>query len=327
MRAHGVPVGRQDVVGGRAHAGELLERERAELPAVGHLVRATGAACRAAARRAARAAPTGSRRAGRTTCRPSRRARRSRAPRRRARRCGAACTASTYTRAPAACAAATIPGRSGTVPTAFDAAVTATQRVRSVSTASTADAGSSSVSGLGLGEAHRRPGALGRDQPRAHVRVVVQARADDLVARPQRAPGGGREAHRHGGHARAEGDAARVAAEQRRRRSRACSRPARRCAGRPRTARRGWRCGRSASSRPSPRSRRRPSACRPARRGAPSRRAGRGSGRGSSGDLAQQLAVAVVAEQLAAPRRPAIQRISSTSSEGTNSPSSGSIIQ
>ena len=42
-----------------------------------------------------------------------------------------------------------MPGRSGIVPTALDAAVTATQRVRCESTASTAAAGSSSVSRSG----------------------------------------------------------------------------------------------------------------------------------------------------------------------------------
>src|SRR4051794_40412548 len=62
-------------------------------------------------------------------------------------RWGAAWTASTYTRASPL--AATIPGRSGTAPTALDAAVTAIQRVRSDNTASTADAGRSSVSRSG----------------------------------------------------------------------------------------------------------------------------------------------------------------------------------
>jgi hypothetical protein len=69
--------------------------------------------------------------------------------------------------------------------------------------------------GLGVGEAHGRAGPLGRDQPRADVGVVVEPRAHDLVAGLQRAAGGGREAHGHRGHARAEGDAARIAAQQR----------------------------------------------------------------------------------------------------------------
>jgi hypothetical protein len=44
---------------------------------------------------------------------------------------------------------------------------------------------------------------------------VVEARADDFVAGRERAARGAGEAHRHCGHARAEGDTARVAAEQR----------------------------------------------------------------------------------------------------------------
>jgi hypothetical protein len=63
---------------------------------------------------------------------------------------------------------------------------------------------------LGLGPAHRGAGALRRDHPRAHVGVVVEPRHDDLVAGRERAPDGGREAHRHRGHRRPEGDALRV---------------------------------------------------------------------------------------------------------------------
>src|SRR5829696_10318904 len=68
------------------------------------------------------------------------------------RRCGTAATASIEMRAPAAWAAATIASSSGTVPVAFDAAVTATQRVRSDSTASTAETGSASVSRSGFAQ-------------------------------------------------------------------------------------------------------------------------------------------------------------------------------
>ena len=56
-------------------------------------------------------------------------------------RCGARCTASTKTRAPASWAAATIGARSGIVPSRLEAPVTATQRVRS-STRSVTAAGS-----------------------------------------------------------------------------------------------------------------------------------------------------------------------------------------
>ena len=83
-------------------------------------------------------------------------------------------------------AASTMPGRSGIVPTALEAAVTATQRVRGDSTASTAAAGSSRVSRSGSAKRTSTPGAGGGDEPRRDVRVVVQARADDLVARLQR---------------------------------------------------------------------------------------------------------------------------------------------
>ena len=152
---------------------------------------------------------------------------------------------------------------------------------------------------IGLRPAHRRAGALGRDHPGTHVRVVVQARHDDLVARRQRPPDGGREPHRHRGHRRAEGD---VVAGPRRtagRRRRAPARRTRRSRARRRTRRRGWRRARSASSRPSPRSRCRPSASRRARPGAPSSRRRRGSGRGScarAGD-AHQLGVVRIAQQ------------------------------
>jgi hypothetical protein len=68
--------------------------------------------------------------------------------------------------------------------------------------------------GLGLGVADRRARALGGEPPRLDVGVVVQARDDELVAGLQRAPGGGREAHRERGHRRSEDDAAGVGAEE-----------------------------------------------------------------------------------------------------------------
>ncbi len=54
------------------------------------------------------------------------------------------------------------------------------------------------------------PRALGRDHPRAHVGVVVQPRADDLVARREPAHDGRREAHRQRREARPEADARRA---------------------------------------------------------------------------------------------------------------------
>jgi hypothetical protein len=66
-----------------------------------------------------------------------------------------------------------------------------------------------------LGEAHRGARALGVDDPRADVGVVVQTRADDLVARSERAPDRARKGHRQRGHAEAEDDLLRWRAEQR----------------------------------------------------------------------------------------------------------------
>ena len=112
-----------------------------------------------------------------------------------------------HARADPACAAATIPARSGTVPTALDAAVTATHLVRSRQHRLDRARRQLQRPLDRLGEAHRRARALGRDHPRAHVGVVVQPRADDLVARRQRAHDGRREAHRQRREARAEDDA------------------------------------------------------------------------------------------------------------------------
>jgi hypothetical protein len=68
--------------------------------------------------------------------------------------------------------------------------------------------------GLGIGVADGRARALGRDPPRRDVRIVVQPRAHDFVAGAEGAGDGRGEAHRQRGHARPEDDAARVAAEQ-----------------------------------------------------------------------------------------------------------------
>ena len=68
---------------------------------------------------------------------------------------------------------------------------------------------------VGLGEAHGGARALGVDDPRADVGVVVQARADDLVAGPERAPDRAGEGHRQRGHAEAEDDLRGRRAEQR----------------------------------------------------------------------------------------------------------------
>ena len=101
-------------------------------------------------------------------------------------RCGEAWTASRYTRAPTPAAAATMPGMSGTVPTAFDAAVTAIQRVRSDSTASTAEAGSSSVSGSGSA---KRTTAPARSAAISHGRTLASwSRRVHTISSPSASP-------------------------------------------------------------------------------------------------------------------------------------------
>ena len=157
-----------------------------------------------------------------------------------------------------ACAAATMPGEVGHgAHRVGRGGHRDPARAVAAARASTALGGQLERVAVGLGEAHRRARALGRDHPRAHVGVVVQAGADDLVAGPQ----GARRrwpAKRivSVGHARAEDHATRVGAEQRRRRrARACATSSS-VALRGRERRRpGWRCRPSASSRPSPRSR------------------------------------------------------------------------
>jgi hypothetical protein len=69
---------------------------------------------------------------------------------------------------------------------------------------------------LRIGEAHGRAGALGGDDPRPHVGVVVEPRADDLVARRPLLRRGGGEAHGQRRHARPEDDAVGLGTEQRR---------------------------------------------------------------------------------------------------------------
>ena len=68
---------------------------------------------------------------------------------------------------------------------------------------------------VGLGEAHRRAVALGVDDPRGDVGVVVEPRADDLVAGLERAADGAGERHRQRGHREAEDDLRGRRAEQR----------------------------------------------------------------------------------------------------------------
>ena len=228
VRAHRLEVELEHVLGRGAHAGERLERQRPELPAVRRLVGRRVELVRAELLEQLRAgAEDADVRAEPLVGRAGEHVGAERGEVVAAVR-GGVDGVDVDARADARARRRRSRRGPGTVPIALEAAVTATQRVRSDSTASTADAGSSSVLRSGSAKRTRRAGALGRDHPRAHVGVVVQARADDLVAGPQRAPDGGREAHRHRGDARAEGDARGLAAEQPRDRGARAARRARR---------------------------------------------------------------------------------------------------
>ena len=69
VRADGVEVELEHVLGGGAHAGQPLERQRAQLPAVRRLVGRRVELVRAGTRSGSRGGRTGRRCAGRTTCR------------------------------------------------------------------------------------------------------------------------------------------------------------------------------------------------------------------------------------------------------------------
>ena len=152
------------------------------------------------------------------------------------------------------------------------------------------------------GEDVLRAGLLAGEAPRRDVGVVVEARADDAVARSQRRGHGPRHGERQRRHVRPEADARRVGAEQLPDdRSRpveqrvALDRGGEGAAARPQ-------CCRSPSTPTRPRSRCRPSACRPARRSAPSRRRARGTGAGATGTTRASDAAAGVVSR--ACRRP-----------------------
>ena len=158
--------------------------------------------------------PTAPRCAGRTTCRPSRRARRSRARRRRG---GGAAR-----RAPRRRRRGRPPRGGGDDPGEVGDRADGVGGVGDRDPARALrqhglDGARRQLERLALrlGEAHGRARALGVDHPRADVGVVVEARADDLVAWRERAPDGAGEGHRQRGHAEAEDDLARGRAEQR----------------------------------------------------------------------------------------------------------------
>ena len=98
------------------------------------------------------------------------------------------------------------PRTSGIVPIRLDAAVTATSRVRSLSTASTCSGVELAGLGVEVGPAHGRPDRLGGDHPGPHVGVVVEPGHDDLVARAPALGEGAGEVHRQLGHRAPEHD-------------------------------------------------------------------------------------------------------------------------
>jgi hypothetical protein len=100
------------------------------------------------------------------------------------------------------------------VPTAFEASVKATTLVRSVSAASKED-----VLVADVDPSHGGPGVLGGEQPRPHVRIVVEPGHDHLVAGPERPPDRSRDREEQRRRVRAEDHLVRVRAQQVRGRS------------------------------------------------------------------------------------------------------------
>ena len=165
-------------------AGQQLVGQRAQLEPLGHRRRWRAAACRAPASRAAPGRRRARRGAGRGTCRASRR----RSPRRaRPRRPGRAGSGARRRRRRGRRARAPrrrSPATSGRVPSRFDAPVTATSRVRSLSRSVTSLDGQLARGRVERRPAHGRTGDLRRAYPGPDVGVVVEPGHHDLVARP-----------------------------------------------------------------------------------------------------------------------------------------------
>ena len=102
------------------------------------------------------------------------------------RRCGARCTASTYTLAPTAWAASMIGARSGCEPSRFDAPGTVTHFVRSSIEVDHVLRRQLPVCRIERCQHVLGTGRLGSTPPRGDVGVVVEPGADDPVARAQR---------------------------------------------------------------------------------------------------------------------------------------------
>ena len=104
------------------------------------------------------------------------------------------------------------------VPTAFEASVNATTRVRPVSAASRLAEVERAVLRVDLDSADDELVVAGELEPGCDVPVVVEPRHDDLVARPQLPAERPRQAEVEGGHVGAEADLVGSAAEERGRR-------------------------------------------------------------------------------------------------------------
>ena len=128
--------------------------------------------------------------------------------------CGVRWTPSTTTLAPTSWAAAVIAVMSGIVPIAFEAPVTATHRVRSLNKAVTAAVSSRPVVGVEVGHPHGRTRVGPDQQPRRDVRIVIEPRAHDLVARTQLAADRPRDREHVVGGRRPEHESGWVGAEQ-----------------------------------------------------------------------------------------------------------------
>ena len=179
--------------------------------------------------------------------------------------CGPKCTASTHASAPASCASAATSATGVTVPTAFDAHGNATTRVRSDSSERRWSRSEPALV-VDLGEPHDQALVVRELEPRRDVAVVVELRADHLVARDPLARRRAREREVQRRHVLAERHLVGGRVEEAPPRL-----PARRSEQRVRVARRSEsrRRGSRSSRAGSRRSRRSPSpepACRPARR-------------------------------------------------------------
>ena len=103
---------------------------------------------------------------------------------------------------------------SGIVPIALLAPVTATHRVRSVSSAVTFSTGRRPLCDVEVGEPHDGARVFSDEHPGRDVGVVVEAGTDDLVAGPQVVADRARDREHVGGRGRAEHEAVGIGVQQ-----------------------------------------------------------------------------------------------------------------